>query len=168
MRYENTLPTVVSEVRREPVWLSVFAVAGAMMLGAFVRIPLPFTPVPITLQTLPVLAAAFAVGRHRAAAGAMLYLLLGMAGAPILTQSFGVTAGYLAAFVATPYIVTQFRNAFVGIAAATAVIYILGAGWLAFYTGMPLAWAVMAGVVPFLAGDAIKAVAAYSLVKRYC
>lgn len=168
MHYENTYPIVHGDVRREPAWLSVLAVAGALALGAFVRVPLPFTPVPVTLQTLPVLVAAFAVGRNRAAAGAMLYLLLGLMGAPVLTQSFGVTAGYLAGFVVAPYVVTQFRSPLAGIAAATAVIYALGAGWLSIYLGMPFSAAVMAGVVPFVAGDAVKAAAAYGLVKRYC
>jgi biotin transport system substrate-specific component len=168
MHYENTYPIAHYDVRREPAWLSIMAVAGALALGAFVRVPLPFTPVPLTLQTLPVLVAAFAVGRNRAAAGAMLYLLLGMVGAPILTQSFGVTAGYLAGFVVAPYVVTQFRSPLAGIVAATAIIYALGAGWLSIYLGMPLTAAVAAGVLPFLAGDVIKAAAAYGLVKRYC
>ena len=168
MQYENTYSISHCDARREPAWLSILAVAGALALGAFVRFPLPFTPVPMTLQTLPVLVAAFAVGRNRAAAGAMLYLLLGMAGAPILTQSFGATAGYLAGFVAAPYIVTQFRSPLAGIVAATAMIYALGAGWLCIYLGMPLTMAVTAGVLPFVVGDAVKAAAAYGLVKRYC
>jgi len=152
--------------------LDVLAVAGAVMLGAWVRIPLPFSPVPITLQTLPVLLAGYAVGRTRATAGMALYLLLGFAPyallgiekSPLLATPFGPTLGYLVAFVFAPTVIARFRQPEVGLLAATLLIYALGAGWLAVYAQCGLAAAVAIGVLPFLAGDLLKVLAARRLL----
>ena len=146
--------------------LDVVAVAGAVALGACVRIPLPFTPAPITLQTFPVLLAAYAVGRHRAMAGMLLYLLLGFAGAPLFAAPFGPTFGYLLAFAAAPWVTTRFRSPAHGILAATLLIYAAGATGLCLWLRCTPWQALVLGVFPFLAGDALKAVAAYHLVDR--
>ena len=148
--------------------MDVLAVAGLMTLGAWVRIPLPFTPVPVTLQTFCVLLAAFMVGRNRAMTGALVYLALGLAGAPVLAvgATFGVTFGYLVGFAAVPWAVARFRNSAAGIVAATFVIYAFGAAWLSLYMNLSMSAAVMLGVAPFLPGDALKAAAVYAIVHR--
>lgn len=151
--------------------LDIVAVAGAVMLGAWVRIPLPFSPVPITMQTLPVLLAGVAVGQRRATAGILLYVALGlipyfalgMDKAPFFAAPVGPTLGYLAAFAAVPWLITRCRNLAAGIAAATGIIYVFGAAWLAIWTGQGLPHAVLVGIVPFLPGDILKAAAAYRL-----
>ena len=148
-------------MRRESAVLDIIAVAGAVALGAWARIPLPFSPVPVTLQTLPVLLAGFAVGRFRATAGLLLYLGLGLAGAPIFATSFGVTLGYLLGFVAVPSIVTRFRNPAVGLIVGSLVVYATGATWLCLSLGRSPFEAFMLGVVPFFPGDVLKVVAAY-------
>lgn len=166
MNTQHTLPiTTVADNERSAV-LDVLAVAGLITLGAWVRIPLPFTPVHLTLQTLPVLLAAFLVGRNRAMAGTLLYLTLGLAGAPVLVGAkFGVTFGYLAAFVAVPWVVTRFRNPLAGIIAATVVILAVGSMWLSLYLNLPFTAALMLGAVPFLPGDILKAAIAYGIVR---
>ena len=76
-------------------------------LGAAVRIPLPFTPVPITLQTLFVLLAGVTLGPRLGAASMAFYLLLGTAGYHVFAGSercglqtiFGPTGGYLLGFL---------------------------------------------------------------------
>jgi len=143
----------------------VWAVAGALALGALVRIPLPFSPVPLTLQTFVVLVAAFAVGERRAGAGTTLYLALGWYGVPLFAVSSGATMGYLLAFVAVPFVVTRFRNTALALLAATLLIYGLGAGWLCLGLGLAPWQAVVTGVAPFLVGDALKAAAAYRLIR---
>ncbi len=153
------------ETRRAPVLLDVVGVAGLVALGAWVRIYLPFSPVPVTLQTLPVLVAGFAVGWRRATAGIMLYLAAGLAGAPLFAVSYGATFGYLAAFVFTPWLVTRYRSAGYGLAAGTCLIYVLGAGWLWLWPGCPVWHAVLTGVIPFIPGDVIKALVAHRVIK---
>jgi biotin transport system substrate-specific component len=167
MNTQHILPvTSVAGKERAPI-LDAVAVAALITLGAWIRIPLPFTPVPLTLQTLPVLLAAFLVGRNRAMAGALLYMVFGLAGAPVLAvgATFGATFGYLAGFVAAPWVVLRFRRPVVGLIAATLVIYAFGATWLSLYTGHSLSAAVLLGVAPFLPGDALKAAVAYGIIR---
>lgn len=136
------------------------------MLSALVKIPLPWTPVPVTLQTLPVLAAAYVVGRERAMAGILLYLALGIAGAPLFAVPFGATMGYLLAFAFAPYLTTAFKSPSVGMVAATAVIYAVGTAWLCLWAGVGL-WAGLAmGVLPFIPADAVKTGMAYLVARR--
>jgi len=167
-RMTNVIP--FEQALQEPVRarttliLDVLAVAGLMAAGALVRIPLPFSPVPMTLQTFVVLLAAFAVGRHRAAAGILVYIALGTAGAPLFAVQSGATFGYLAAFAAAPYVVTAFRRPASGMIAATLLVYGLGAAWLVLALGLSPMQAILAGVVPFVSGDAIKLIAAHRLV----
>jgi len=149
---------------RTTLILDVLAVPGLMAAGALARIPLPFSPVPMTLQTFVVLLAAFAVGRHRAAAGIVVYIALGTAGAPLFAVQSGATVGYLAAFAAAPYVVTAFRRPASGMIAATLLIYGLGVTWLVLALGLSPMHAILTGVAPFVPGDAIKLIAAHRLV----
>ncbi len=162
---EYSLQIVESRRSLAASLLAVLAVAGAVTLGAYVRVPLPAPLPPITLQTLPVLMAGFAVGRSRATAGMLLYLVLGFAGAPIFASPFGPTVGYLLAFALVPAVVTRFRNPAWGLLAGTGAIYVFGAAWLAVWLQCSPWHAVAIGVLPFLPGDALKAVIACRLVR---
>jgi len=147
--------------------LEVAAVAGAMTLGAWARVYLPFSPVPVTLQTLVVLYAGFAVRPSRAAWGMLLYMACGTVGLPVLAAPFGPTFGYLLAFVAVPWIAGRTRIPAVGMIAGTLVIYGCGAAWLALWLKCSPGHAVAAGVLPFLPGDAFKLLIAAKLAERY-
>lgn len=149
---------------RQSAVFDVLGVAGFVALGALVRIPLPFSPVPVTLQTFSVLVAAFAVGRSRATLGIALYVGLGLAGAPLLAAASWATLGYLMAFVATPYAVARFRNPLFGMCAASLLIYGMGAAWLCVWLGLPVWQALLLGVFPFIPGDLLKLLAAYKVV----
>jgi biotin transport system substrate-specific component len=145
-------------------------------LSAQVSIPLPFTPVPLTLQTFAVLAGAAALGAERAVLAQVLYITLAVAGLPVLAggasgraEVIGATGGYLLGFVVASYVVgrisaagasTKTSTTALAYAAGSLVIYGFGAPWLAYSTSNTIAWAIANGVVPFLIGDAIKAVAA--------
>jgi biotin transport system substrate-specific component len=81
----------------------------------------------------------------------------------------GATGGYLIGFVLASYVVgriasrgatTKVSTTALAYIAGSATIYLIGAPWLAYTTGNTMAWAIANGVVPFLIGDAIKAVAA--------
>lgn len=152
--------------------IEIFAVAGAILLGTWAKIYVPWTPVPITLQTFPVLASAFVVGRTRATWGVLAYLFTGLlyeSWQPdrlSLFAAFGPTAGYLVAFAAVPRVVTVVRHPALGILLGTLIIYALGAAWLAIWSQLDPLEAVSKGVLPFLPGDAIKGALAY-LVAHY-
>jgi biotin transport system substrate-specific component len=149
---------------------------GLTAISAQIAVPLPFTPVPLTLQTFAVLAGAAALGAERAVIAQVSYIVLALAGLPILaggasgaTKVMGATGGYLLGFVVASYLVgkiaergatVKVRSTVLAYAIGTLVIYSLGALWLAQFTGQGLVWAIVNGVVPFLIGDAIKAIAA--------
>lgn len=145
--------------------LQVVGVAAAVALGAQIRILVPFTPVPFTLQTLVVLLAPFAVGRDRACAGMLAYLGLGLMGAPLFAASagMGVTFGYLLGFVAAPAVMLRIKNVAAALVAGLAVIYLLGVTWLSLYLHISPVQAALFGMVPFLPGALVKAMLAYKL-----
>ena len=147
--------------------------AVALAVTSQVLIPLWFTPVPISLATFTVLLVGAAFGPARAGLSVGLYLTLGVLGAPIFagfasgvaTASFGYVVGYLAAALvvgrlaqgrADRRLVTTFGMAALG----SALIYLFGVPWLMFTLGVSFVEALMLGVVPFLFGDAIKALLA--------
>lgn len=158
-------------------WRVAAAAAGtalfALLTGvsAHVRIPLPFTPVPVTMQTFTVLLAGIVLGPSLGAASQALYIMLGAAGLPLfaggatgLAYLGGPTSGYLMGFVAAAafvgYIAKRSQKPLALALAVTTgmgLVYLFGAAWLAWGIGIGLHRAVALGVVPFLAGDAVKA-----------
>jgi biotin transport system substrate-specific component len=145
---------------------------GALMVAvmAQVRIPLPFTPVPLTGQTFAVLLVGAALGSQRGAAAMGLYILMGALGLPVfaggasgLAYLGGSTLGYLAGFLAAAYLVgwlaergleRSLRTSLLPFLLGTMVIYLFGACWLALLFGVQKA--LMLGVLPFLLGDVLK------------
>ncbi|MFN3742753.1 MAG: biotin transporter BioY [Anaerolineales bacterium] len=145
---------------------------GAWWIALFaqVRIPLPFTPIPITGQTFAVLLIGASLGARRGLASVMLYLGLGIGGLPVfaggasgLAHLLGPSGGYLLGFLLAAYVIgwmaeqgleRSFRTSFFPFLIGTLLIYLSGASWLAFYVG-PFA-ALEKGVLPFLVGDLIK------------
>ena len=154
--------------------------SGALLVAllAQVRIPLPFTSVPLTGQTFAVLLVGAALGSRRGLASLSLYSLVGALGLPVFAggaagaaYAFGPTGGYLLGFIVAAYVTgllaergleRSIRTSIMPFLAGTLVIYILGAGWLSVQFGLEKALAM--GVLPFLVGDAIKlALAAITL-----
>ncbi|MDF5755475.1 biotin transporter BioY [Spongiactinospora sp. TRM90649] len=152
-------------------------VAGAALLtgiAAQVSIPLPGTLVPFTLQTFAVLLSAAALGPVRAALGMLLYLGLGQAGLPWFAPDGGnATVGYIVGFVVAGAVTgalarrggdrTPLRT-FGTIALGTVLIYVTAVPWLMVATGASLGAALAGGVVPFILGDTLKALAAAGLL----
>ena len=84
-----TRPIVRSRPLVMTVWILAFAIATA--LSANVRIPLPFTPVPVTLQTFFVLMAGLVLGPGPAAVSMALYLVAGAVGLPVWAGAAGAS-----------------------------------------------------------------------------
>jgi len=158
----------------------ILAFALLTALGAFVRIPLPFTPVPITLQTFFVLAAGIYLGGRDAALSQVGYLALGAVGLPVFSGGgagfghlLGATGGYLIAFpLAAAFVGAALRpgdsvvRATAVCVLATLLILALGAVGLAAFLGVGPERAIALGVLPFLPGGAVKIAAAVALVVR--
>lgn len=143
-------------------------------LAAQVAFPIPFSPIPLTLQPLAVLLVGAVLGPVRGAAAATLYLLEGLAGMPVfaggragLPVLLGPTAGYLYAFPAAAFIAGYANRNILRTAAlmvaGIVVIHLGGWSWLAGVFGAGESPAFAAGVRPFLINDVLKAGIATSI-----
>ena len=141
-----------------------------LALTARISVTLPFSPVPITGQTLGVLLIGALYGPRRGAATVLAYLAEGAAGAPVFAAGragpavlLGPTGGFLVGFVPAAFLAgfagARRRGAVrVGVLlAASVVVYACGVPWLMAVTGMGTEAALAAGVLPFLPGDVLKA-----------
>jgi biotin transport system substrate-specific component len=161
------------------VLLVVFA-SAIIAIAAQIAIPLPFTPVPLTLQPLDVLLVGVTLGSTRGAAAAALYLLEGFSGLPVFAQGHGgaiwlvgPTAGYLYSYPFAAFVAGWFSQrgwgsttlrAVTGMLIALGVIYLGGWSWLAVLTGPRAAW--LAGVRPFILADIVKVAIGASLLPQ--
>ena len=151
-------------------------------LGAQLRIPLPFTPVPVTLQTLMVLLAGAMLGGVRGSLSQILYIAWGAAGIPLfafgaagLAVLAGPTGGYIIGFVIAAALVGRLiksANSLWGQAAvfSAGTLAILFAGWLQLtilYTHGDMGQAFLLGVLPFLPGGALKVIAATAIWRAW-
>jgi len=141
-------------------------------LGAFVRIPLPFTPVPLTLQTFFVLLSGAFLGAGLGSLSQACYLVFGLSGLSIFTLSgsglpylLGPTGGYLIGFIVASFILGKslrsggdnLASAFLLFCAADAVLLLTGTLWLQFILRQPLSKMFSIGFLPFIPGDILKA-----------
>ena len=164
-------PAVPALPRAALVRQAVVVLAGTALLWACAQIvvPLPFTPVPLSLATFGVMLVGAALGPVRALAASGLYVAAGVLGAPMYAgfasgwqfASFGYVLGYVAAAVLVGAAARRGADRRVSTMAGAAVagsaaIYGFGLAWLMPYLGVGLGEALTLGVLPFLAGDALK------------
>ncbi|HEY3447578.1 MAG TPA: biotin transporter BioY [Myxococcales bacterium] len=142
--------------------LLVLGFGALLALSSQIALPLPGTPVPLTLQTLAVLVTGMVLGSRRGPLAVLAWLCAGLLGLPVLATGT-LTGGYLAGFVAAAFLVGLLaerrwdRRPLTTVGAmvlGSVVIYACGAAWLAIFIGAKAA--VVQGVLPFLVGDAIK------------
>ncbi len=165
---------------RSMAFVALFAALTAV--GAMIRVPLPFTPVPFTLQVFFVLLAGGILGSKLGALSQIVYILLGAIGLPVFaggSSGFGVilgpTGGYLIGFVPAAFIVglmmekreeiSIFRTQLVFLTGVLA-IYFFGATQLALVANIGPKAAITGGVLPFIPLDIVKAALAALLVTR--
>jgi biotin transport system substrate-specific component len=159
--------------------LTLLAAAAIVALAAQVAAPLPFSPVPVTLQGLAVLLVGGLFGSAVGAGALFLYLVAGAFGAPVfapvgppgLARLFGPTGGYLLAFPVAAATVgwiaerRHFTRCLAGALAGMVVIYLGGWAQLAILTGNA-GRAVTLGITPFLIQDSLKVVLAAVILWR--
>jgi biotin transport system substrate-specific component len=155
------------------------AATALVAAAAHVAIPLPFTPVPLTLQPLAVLAVGLALGPVAGFFAMLAYLAEGAAGLPVysptgvggIAQLLGPTGGFLMAYPVVAAIVggvtrslkqrlSPFAAAMTAGTLATAFLFICGATWLMHWAHLSAAATWHAAVWPFLAFEAVKVVLA--------
>ena len=135
----------------------------------------PISPVPISLTNLALYFILYVLGMKRTILCNGLYLLIGLIGIPVFSnftsgpgKLLGPTGGYLIGFLFMTLIaglvVDKWEEKIwicvIGLVVGTAVCYLFGTAWLAIQQKMSFSAALMAGVIPFLPGDAVKIVVA--------
>ncbi len=158
---------------------TVVAATVLVALAAHVSVPLPFSPVPLTLQPFAMLLVGMMLGPATAFAAMLVYLGEGAAGLPVFSplgpggfaQLLGPTGGYLLSYplaAATAgwlsrdlhRISSSFWRGLIAASSAMAIVFFFGATWLAALLHLHTATALRLAVLPFLPGEAIKIIAA--------
>jgi biotin transport system substrate-specific component len=185
---QSTIPSQLGLAHRSGSLQESLAGKTLLMIGAtafvavcaHISLPLPFTPVPLTLQNFAVILVGLALGPIAGFSAMVLYLAEGALGLPVFTPSggpagvahlLGPNGGFLFSYPlaaatagwvvrAMQPITTRFRSALVAAATATLPIFLLGAGWLANYAHHSLSATWSLAVAPFIPGEIVKITAA--------
>ena len=151
--------------------------AALTAIGAYIYIPLPISPVPITLQMFFTFMAGGLLGKKYGFFSQLIYVLIGAIGLPVFAGGaggfgvlFGPTGGYVLGFLAAGYIAGFSKDTFISkllyMLLGLIVIYLLGTTRLMMIMQIDFIKALTIGVTPFIIGDLMKvALAAYLSVK---
>ena len=157
-----------------------FFAALIAVLG-YVVIPLPFSPVPITGQTLAVMLAGSVLTPLQAGLSVLTFIFIGAVGLPVFSGGaagigviVGTKGGYLLGFLIGAIIISLIkgkgnslpRMIFACITGGILIVYILGVPWLSYITGMGINKAITVGALPFIPGDILKAIIAGFIAKK--
>lgn len=162
------------KIRTKQMVLIALMTAVTCVLGPL-SIPLPFSPVPISLTNFAIFLAIFVLGMKSGTISFIIYLLLGAVGVPVFS-SFrggfqvlaGSTGGYLIGFIFLALIMGFALDHFdrklvptiIGMIIGMAVCYAFGTVWLAKLLSLSFKEGLMMGVIPYLPGDAAKIIIA--------
>lgn len=163
---------------RARTFLGIVGFVLATTAGAYMAVPLPWTPVPMTLQPLFVILAGVLLGPWAGASAMAAYLALGAAGAPVFSNGhagipwlMGATGGYLIAYPAAAFVAGLLAGdtagklrTLGGLVAGVGVIYLGGVAQLSILTGQGPLEVLGLAVIPFLGGDAVKVLIAFVVV----
>ena len=165
---------------REITTSVVFAALTA--IGAWIFIPLPVTPVPITLQVFFVLLSGAVLGARLGALSQIIYVLMGLVGLPVFASAesgpavlVGPTGGYLIGFILGSYLtgkfaesvtLSKFRWYLIGALAGLIPIYLIGVMWLWYWLKSSFGFAFVAGVAPFIPADVAKSIVVAYVASR--
>lgn len=173
MKTTDTLPRQ-PKTRTRQLTLIGLMTAVLCILGPL-SIPLPVSPVPITLTNLAIFFAVYLLGIKGGTVCLLVYLCLGTGGLPVfssfsggLGKLAGPTGGYLIGFLFLALIQGFLMKAFpgkntaavIGMILGMAVCYLFGTAWLALQMELTFPAALSIGVLPYLAGDGVKIIIA--------
>ena len=170
----GTVAVANQKIRTKQMVLIALMTAVTCVLGPL-SIPLPFSPVPISLTNFAIFLAIFVLGMKNGTISFIIYLLLGAVGVPVFS-SFrgglqvlaGPTGGYLIGFIFLALIMGFALDHFdrklvptiIGMIIGMAVCYAFGTVWLAKLLSLSFKEGLMMGVIPYLPGDAAKIIIA--------
>ena len=154
------------------VWYELMVVlGGVLLLFAASQVEVPLKPVPITLQTVAVMLIGLTYTPRRALESHLIWLGLGAVGVPVLSgfagglaYFTGPTAGYMAGFVVSSFLMATIKEKFslnswlsdaLLCLMGTSIVFLLGAGWLSQLIGVEGAF--VSGVLPFILPGLVKA-----------
>ena len=162
------------KIKTKQMVLIALMTAVTCVLGPL-SIPLPFSPVPISLTNFAIFLAIFVLGMKNGTISFIIYLLLGAVGVPVFS-SFrggfqvlaGPTGGYLIGFIflalimgfALEHFDRKLVPTIIGMIIGMAVCYAFGTVWLAKLLSLSFKEGLMMGVIPYLAGDVAKIIIA--------
>ncbi|MFW5991595.1 MAG: biotin transporter BioY [Halanaerobiaceae bacterium] len=166
---------------RDLTQIGLFAALTGVL--AFISVPLPFSPVPVSGQTLGVMLAGVLLGSRKGALSQVVYVILGSIGLPIFSGGtsgigvlFGPTGGYIWGFIIGAYIIGKIIEikeepgiiwkAAALITGGILVIYLTGVLQLMLAAKMSLAKAITAGVLPFIPGGIFKIIVTLLISQR--
>ncbi|MGE5113739.1 MAG: biotin transporter BioY [Acidobacteriaceae bacterium] len=179
----NFANTAVSD-RRFALLRTMGLVIGASLFIAVcarLSLPLPFTPVPLSLANFGVLAVGLVLGSRRGFAACIAYLMMGAAGLPVLSpfgsggflHLFGPTGGYLLAYPVVAYIAgmgtesSGFGRKLVSSIAAELFLFACGVSWLMVLAHVPFAKAAAFGLYPFVFFEGMKVMGAAGMATKF-
>ena len=154
--------------------------AALLCVSSYISIRLPFSAVPITAQTLIINMIALLLKPKKAGTTVVIWILLGAVGLPVFSNGnagFGVlagpTGGYIFGYLIAAILISLargkkynwIRKIICVIAIGFPVIYGVGVPWMKVATGIDWKAALLTGLVPFLVGDVIKAIASVAIAK---
>lgn len=189
MRMTNRSESVAAVVRVQAPSLALpyqvmLVISGSLLvaLAARISLPLPFTPVPLTLQNFAVLLVGLLLGRRAGFAALVLYLAEGATGLPVFTpvglggiaQLLGPTGGYLMAYPVVAYLAgwiaerdrSSFARSALAATAAEIFLFIAGVNWLMVFFHVPLVRAAQFGLYPFFFAEVMKVLLAAGIASR--
>lgn len=160
-------------------------------VGAYLSIPLPFTPVPVTLATLAAMLSGTMLGSKYGSISQIVYIFIGAIGVPVfhnftagLSIIAGPTGGYLIGYIAIAFCAGLYRHnsstdgdhtrpkcnstlkLVILLVAGNIICYAAGTLWFVISTGSSVAAALVSCIVPFIPGDILKILVATFLTKR--
>lgn len=162
--------------------MTVFAAlfTALIIIGGYLSFPIPFSPVPIALADFFVMLAGLCLGTIWGAASVGLFLFLGLLGLPVfvggkagLAVFLGPTGGFLIGYLAGGLVMGLsagkgkfiFLKDLLALIAGNVLIFTFGIAWLKLILKISWGKALILGLIPFIAGNAIKIVAALAVIQ---
>ena len=162
--------------------ITFIALAAAIMcvLGP-ISVPIPVSPVPVSLGLFAIYAAVYVLGMRYGTYAVAVYILLGFVGLPVFSgfsggagKLLGPTGGYIIGYVFAALISGAFIDKFenkkilnaAGMFLGTAACYLFGTFWLMYQADLPFGAALTEAVLPFIPADVVKIIAVMLICPR--
>jgi biotin transport system substrate-specific component len=166
---------------RSPLRAMVFSAlfTTLIIVGSYISIPLPFSPIPIVLSDFFVMLAGLLLGASWGMASVGLFLLAGLIGLPVfaggkagLAVFFGPTGGYLIGYLLGAFVIGYISNLgkrrsvikeFIALILGNLLFFATGVPWLKVFLKLTWDKSILLGLLPFVIGNIIKIIAAVIL-----